>query len=179
MLVFLCSPISHSSYNQLHLPVFPILPALLGCHSKSGQVWPHGTEPIFSKLSHRLCNQGELLPSYILWGSHSQLPGSKHGHSYLTYLWNQLKVIDMLNDYARGYLHSCCYIKQLWMALLHVSLPQLRLVGWGHPIYIFSNISWTPWVLDPIKNPYLGPSSWLHPVTLGSHMFRETLYVPM
>ena len=32
------------------------------------------------------CNQGELLPSYILGGSHSRLPGSKHGHSYLTYL---------------------------------------------------------------------------------------------
>ena len=62
-----------------------ILPALLGCHSKSGQVWPHGMEPIFSKLSHRLCNQGELLPSYILGGSHSHPPGSKHGHSYLTY----------------------------------------------------------------------------------------------
>ena len=28
-----------------------ILPALLGCHSKSGQVWPHGMEPIISKLS--------------------------------------------------------------------------------------------------------------------------------
>ena len=63
-----------------------ILPALLGCHSKSGQVWPHGMEPIFSKLSCRLCNQGELPPSYILGGSHSQPPGSKHSHSYLTYL---------------------------------------------------------------------------------------------
>ena len=63
-----------------------ILPALLGCHSKSGQVWPHGMEPIFSKLSHRLCNQGELLPSYIFGGSHSHLPVSKPGHSYLTYL---------------------------------------------------------------------------------------------
>ena len=31
------------------------------------------------------CNQGELLPSYILGGSHSHLPGSKHYHSYLTY----------------------------------------------------------------------------------------------
>ena len=49
------------------------------------QVCPHGMEPILSKLSHRCCNQGELLPSYILGGSHSQLPGSKHGHSYLTY----------------------------------------------------------------------------------------------
>ena len=65
-----------------------ILPALLGCHSKSGQVWPHGMEPLFSKLSHRcrLCNQGELLPSYILGGIHSHPPGSKHAHSYLTYL---------------------------------------------------------------------------------------------
>ena len=62
-----------------------ILPALLGCHSKSGQVWPHGMEPIFSKLSCRRCNQRELPPSYILGGSHSHPPGSKHGHSYLTY----------------------------------------------------------------------------------------------
>ena len=60
-------------------------PALLGCHPMSGQVWPHGMEPIFSKLSHRCCNQGELPPSYILGGSHSRLPGSQHGHSYLTY----------------------------------------------------------------------------------------------
>ena len=62
-----------------------ILPALLGCHSKSGQVWPHGMEPIFSKISCRRCNQGELLPSYILGGSHLHVPSSKHGHSYLTY----------------------------------------------------------------------------------------------
>ena len=79
-----------------------VLPALLGCQSKSGQVWPHGMEPIFSKLSHRCCIQGELLPSYISCGNHSHLPGSKLGHSHLTYLWNQLKVIDMLNDHARG-----------------------------------------------------------------------------
>ena len=62
-----------------------ILPALLGCHCKSGQVWPHGMEPIISKLSRRCCNQGELLPSPIVGGSHSHLPGSKQGHSYLTY----------------------------------------------------------------------------------------------
>ena len=62
-----------------------ILPALLGCHSKSGQVWPHGLEPIISKLSRRPCNQVELLPSSTLGGSHSHLPGSKQGHSYLTY----------------------------------------------------------------------------------------------
>ena len=63
-----------------------ILPAFLGCHSKSGQVWPHGMEPIISKLSRRPCNQGELLPRPILGGSHSHPPGSKHGHSYLTYV---------------------------------------------------------------------------------------------
>ena len=62
-----------------------ILPALLGCHSKSGQVWPHGMEPIISKLSRRPCNPGELLPSYILGVIRSHPPGSKHGHSYLTY----------------------------------------------------------------------------------------------
>ena len=63
-----------------------ILPALLSCHSKSGQVWPHGMEPIISKLSRRPCNQGKLLPSPILGGIRSHPPGSKHGHSYLTYL---------------------------------------------------------------------------------------------
>ena len=63
-----------------------ILPAFLSCRSKSRQVWPHGMEPIISKLSRRPCNQGELPPSYILGGSHSHPPGSKHGHSYLTHL---------------------------------------------------------------------------------------------
>ena len=62
-----------------------ILPALLGCHSKSGQVWPHGMEPIISTLSRRPCNQGELLRSPILGGIWSHPPGSKHGHSYLTH----------------------------------------------------------------------------------------------
>ena len=62
-----------------------ILPAFLGCHSKSGQVWPHGMEPIISTLSRRPCNQGELLPSPILGGIWSHPPGSKHGHSYLTH----------------------------------------------------------------------------------------------
>ena len=71
------------SYTCQHSCIFP---ALLGCHSKSGQVWPHGMEPVFSKLSRRCCNQGELLPSYILGGSHSHPPGWKHGHSYLTCL---------------------------------------------------------------------------------------------
>ena len=59
--------------------------AILGRHSNSGQAWPHGMEPIISKLLCRLCNQGELPPSYILGRSHSHPPGSKHGHSYLTY----------------------------------------------------------------------------------------------
>ena len=56
-----------------------ILPAFLGCHSKSGQVWPHGMEPIISKLSHRPCNQGELLPSPILGGIRSHSPWLKAG----------------------------------------------------------------------------------------------------
>ena len=45
-----------------------ILPALLGCHSKSGQVWSCGVEPIISKLLGRLCNQrgSGLPPSYIM-----------------------------------------------------------------------------------------------------------------
>ena len=78
------------SATPASIPVFfqhpRIFPALLGCHSKSGQVWPHGVEPIISKLSRRCCNQRGLPPSYILGGSHSYPPGSKQGHSYLTYL---------------------------------------------------------------------------------------------
>ena len=114
-----------------------IFPALLGCHIKSRQVWPCGVEPIISKLLRRLCNQGELPPSYILGWSHSHPPGSKHGHSYLTYLWNQLKVIDMLNDHSRGYLQNCCYSKQLSMALLHVSHPPAQTCGGEDILHIF------------------------------------------
>ena len=85
---------------------------------------------------------GELPPSYILGGSRFHPPGSKHGHSYLTYLCNQLKVIDMLNDHARGYLQSCCCTKQLLMALLHVSHPPAQTGGGEGILYlIFSNIS--------------------------------------
>ena len=74
------------SYTCQHSP---ILPALLDCHSKSRQAWHCGVEPIIFKLSRRCCNQGELSPSYILGWSHSHPSGSKHGHSYLTYPWNQ------------------------------------------------------------------------------------------
>ena len=38
-----------------------------------------------------------------------------------------------------------------------VPYPSSDLWKWGHHIFFFSNISWTPWVLDPITNPYLGP----------------------
>ena len=112
--VLSCSPISDSSHNWLHLLTFPyfyhsnIPIAFLVCHSKSTQAWPHGMEQIISNFSLMCCNQGELPPSYILGGSHSHLPGSKRGHSYFTYPWNQLKVINMLNDHSRGYLQNCC-----------------------------------------------------------------------
>ena len=38
-----------------------ILPALLSCHCKSGQVWPHGMEPIISKLSAGPVTRGSCL----------------------------------------------------------------------------------------------------------------------
>ena len=54
------------------------------------------------------------------------------------------------------------------MALFHVSHPPLlRLVGVRTSYIYFSNISWTPWALGPITNPFLGPSSWLHPASVG------------
>ena len=50
------------SYTCQHSP---ILPTLLGSHNKSGQVWPHGMEPIISKLSHRPCNQGAVSYTHL------------------------------------------------------------------------------------------------------------------
>ena len=60
-----------------------------------------------------------------------------------------------------------------------VPSPSWGLVGVGGGVlrtsYIFfSNISWTPWVLDPIINPYLPTSPWLPPVTI---CFQETYKV--
>ena len=58
------------------------------------------------------------------------------------------------------------------MALFHVShSPWLRLVGVRTSYIHCSNISWTPWALDPITNPFLGPSSWLHPASTLSTLF--------
>ena len=114
-----------------------IFPAFLECHSKSRQAWPHGVEPIIAKLSCRCCNQGELPPSCIMGWSHSHPPGSKQGHSYLTYLWNQLKVIDMLNDHSRCYLQNCCYSKQLSVTLLHASYPPAQTCRGEYIVYLY------------------------------------------
>ena len=145
---FLTLPIISSTCQH-----FRILSALLGCHSKSGQVWPHSMEPIFSKLSWRHCNQGEFFPSNILGGSHSHLPGSKHSHSDLTYLWNQLKVVKWPCQGLSAKL-------LLYKTALNGPAPCVPSPSsdWGvRTSYIFfSNISWTPWVLDPITNSYLG-----------------------
>ena len=61
----------HQSSSATPFPTHPtisyicqhscIFPALLGCHSKSGQVWPHDMEPIFSKLSGAV-TRGNCLP---------------------------------------------------------------------------------------------------------------------
>ena len=78
----------HPHFPQSATPVSSptfFFPAFLGCHSKSRQAWPCGMEPTIYKLSSRCKSQGELPPSYILDGSHSHLPGSKLGHSHLTY----------------------------------------------------------------------------------------------
>ena len=45
--------------------------------------------------------------------------------------------------------------------------PQLRLVGVRTSYIYCSSISWTPWVLDPMTNPYLGYPCWRHPVTVS------------
>ena len=81
--------------------------------------------------------RGKLPPSCIMGWRHSHPPGSKPGHSYLPYLWNQLKVIDMLNDHSKGYLQNCCCSKQLSMVLFHAShLPAQTC--WGEDIlYIY------------------------------------------
>ena len=119
--------------------------------------WPHGVERIISKLSHMCCNQGELLPSYILSGSHSNLSGSKHSHSYLIYPWNQLKVIDMLKDHAWGYLQNCCYSKTtLNGPAACVPSPSSDLWGWGHPIFLI--FPGHPEFWTPLQIPLWGGS---------------------
>ena len=147
-----------------------ILPAFQGCHSKSRQVWPHGMEPIISKFSHRRCNQRELLPSYMLGWSHSHPPGSKHGHSYLTYLWNQLKVIDMFNDC--GWLWQRLAAKLLLCkTALNGPAPCVPFPSsdWLRTPYIFFSLIFPghSWVLDPITNPHLPP-----PLTLAAPCYK-------
>ena len=74
----------------------------------------------------------------------------------------------MLNDGSRGYLQNCCYVKQLSMALLHVSHPPAQTCGGEDILYIYTFLIFPGHrVLDPIINPYLGPRPWLHPVTRG------------
>ena len=108
------------------------------------------------------CNQGDLPPSYILGRSHSHFLGSKHGHSLLTYPWNQLKVIDMLNDHPEVSCKTVAMQNSSQWPCSTCPIPQLRPAG-VRTSHIF-NTSWTPWVLDPITNPYLG-APWLHPVS--------------
>ena len=47
-----------------------ILPALLGCHSKSRQVWPHGMEPIISSSHAGPVTRGSCfpVPSWVEFG---------------------------------------------------------------------------------------------------------------
>ena len=59
-----------------------------------------------------------------------------------------------------------------WPCSMGPILPWLRLVGVRTSYLYFSTISWTPWVLDPITNPFLGPSSWLHPASVRGLEFR-------
>ena len=109
-----------------------LLPALLGCHSKYVQVWPHGTESIFSKPSHRRCNQGELLPSYILGGSHSLLQ-AQSGRP-------QLFNISMKPVKGYRYVKWPCQrllYKTALNGLLHVSLPPAQACGAEDILYIF------------------------------------------
>ena len=113
-----------------------ILPALLGSHGKSGWAWPHGMESIISKLSHRRCNQGELLPSYILGGSHSHLPGSKHRPQLFNISMKPIKGYRLLNDHSKSYLQNCCYSKQLSMVLLYASHPPAQTCGVEDILYI-------------------------------------------
>ena len=84
----------------------------------------------------RGCNQGELPPSYILGRSHSHLPCSKHGHSYLTYPWNQLKVIDVLMT-VLGVICKTVGMQNNSMALLHVCHPPVQACGGEDTLYFY------------------------------------------
>ena len=91
----------------------------------------------------------------------------------------------MLNDRSRGYLQNCCYSKQLSMALLHASHPQIRLVGVRTSyIYIFflifpGNLEfWTPLQI-PSWGPPLGCTLlhlYTHTLILVGFRNCQTLY---
>ena len=57
--------------------------------------------------------------------------------------------------------------------LCSMCYPPAQTCGGEDIQYIyFSNISWTPWVLDPTTNPHLGTPTWLHPVTERDLLMR-------
>ena len=58
-----------------------------------------------------------------------------------------------------------------------VASPSSGLWGWGHPIYIFIIFPGHLEFWTPITNPYLGPPSWLHPVTIGDPDYRFFQFV--
>ena len=165
---FLTPPTIGHSCQHSH-----IFPALLGCHSKSGQVWPYGVEPIISKLSHRSCIQRELPPSYIMGGSHSHPPWLK--------AWPQLFNISMKPVKSYRYVKRPTFLEVICKTVpIHNSshrpfsmppIPQLRLVRVKTSYrYIFSNISWTP-SSGPHYKSLFGAPPWLYPVTGGNHCF--------
>ena len=155
--IFLCLSISNSSCNWPQLPICPYFSSFPGFSSKSRQVWPCGMEPIISKLLHRLCNKQELPSSYIVGWSHSHPPGSKHGHSCFTYIWNQLKVIGMLLTILEVICKAVAMQNSSQWPCSMCTILQLRLVGVRTSYIFFSNVSWTPWVLDPITYSLFGP----------------------
>ena len=170
-----CSMCPIPQFRRVGVRTSHIFPAFVGCHSKSEQAWPCGMDPVISKLSHRHCNQGELPPSYIHGGTHSHIPGLKHSHSYVTYPWNQLKIMDMLNDHAWGYLQNLLCNTTLNGPAPCGPYPSLDLWGWGHPIFlIFPGHPefWTPLQI------LLWGAPWLHPLTLTQNLALTQRFFP-
>ena len=143
------------SYTCQHYCIFL---ALLGCSSKSGQVWPCGMERIISKLSHRCCNrQGLGVPSQ----SH---PRWKSLPSLWLKAWPQLFNISKKRVKNYRYAKWPCLRLVAKLLLCRTTLnglapcvpfPSSDLWGWRHPIFLI--FPGHPEFWTPLQIPLWGP----------------------
>ncbi|KAF6073446.1 hypothetical protein HJG60_009570 [Phyllostomus discolor] len=101
--IFLCSLISNSSHTRLHMPELVSFQLYWAAIMSLGRRGPMSWSQSSLSSHPGAVTQGTCPPpSYIWVGKLLPFPWLRADHSYLTYLCNQSKVIDMPNDHARA-----------------------------------------------------------------------------